>query len=466
MADDRNAKQSDPGAGEPLPAHATAVLAGWATSDPPAGFVDRVIAAARQDQVVPAPSRRRRPVAAVVVAVVTVIASVTASVVLLGGGGSPEEGARVVWDRETITFGRRGVAVAEAGTELTWTLSATGSAEVHQTRGDVFYRVEKGGPFVVETPYGRIIVRGTCFRVEVLDMSVSRQAWISGAVGAALAATIVIAVYEGQIRVVNARGQADARAGEQIALGAGSAPVKLASPATVTALEPPPPGSATLQELLRRDQSHRGEIALLRARLGTLENAAASPEAPATSDHRAGKRKIVDLSREELAAMAKDCEIRFDIPGYGIEPRLMTDKMAQAANLSADDRAVYDQTVRKENDPYMATLRALYQELAGDPGDNLDARSLYMEILHKSPSADYEAARKQLAEERAGLVAPPADPFGRTRSVVERMLRLQATAGNTLEQLLAAELGPDKAHQIRQSGWAGGDDNVLSGCPE
>jgi len=46
------------------------------------------------------------------------------------------------------------------------------------------------------------------------------------------------------------------------------------------------------------------------------------------------------------------------------------------------------------------------------------------------------------------------------------MLRLLSGAGNTLEQLLAAQLGPAKAHQIRQTGWAGGDDSILYGCPD
>jgi hypothetical protein len=65
-----------------------------------------------------------------------------------------------------------------------------------------------------------------------------------------------------------------------------------------------------LQELLRRDQAHRGEIALLRARLSTVETTTTSPEAAGAAAHREGKRKIVDLSGEELAEMAKDCEIR------------------------------------------------------------------------------------------------------------------------------------------------------------
>jgi hypothetical protein len=453
--------------GEPLPADIAAELTGWATSEPPAGFVDRVIAAARGAPAAPLPGRRRRR-RSIGAWIAAAVAAAAALILLRGAPGVPDEGSRVVADRETIALGRRGVAVAEPGAELTWTIAPSGAAQIHQIRGDVFYRVERGGPFTVDTPYGRVVVTGTCFRVEVLDMSVSRRAWIGGVIGAAVAATVVISVYEGRVRVVNARGQADARAGDRIALGAGAAPARLDASAArpaVAAIEPPPLDSATVAELLHRDQSHRGEIALLRARIQALETGvAASAEHPAAAEHREGRRKILDLSPGELLDMAKNCEIRFDIPGYGIEPRLMTDRLAATTNLSADERAIYDQTVRKENAQYMTALRALYQELGGGDSENLDPHALMTEILHKSPSSDYEAARKRLAEERAGLVAPPADP--RNQSVVERMLRLQSTAGNALEQLLAAELGPDKAHQIRAGGWAGGDDAVLSGCPD
>ncbi|HEU4733177.1 MAG TPA: hypothetical protein VFT22_35035 [Kofleriaceae bacterium] len=459
MTDDR-ATSSDPADGTPLPAEVKTVLAGWADGDPPPGFADRVLAAARRE---PAARRRWRrwPIGVAAAAIAGVVVAA-----LVAGEGSPEQGARVVQARETIALGRRGVAVAEPGTELTWTISAAGAAEVHQARGDVFYRVDKGGPFVVETPYGQVMVRGTCFRVEVLNMSVSRQAWIGGAVGAALAATVVIAVYEGHVRVVNARGQADAHAGDRIALGAGAAPTKLpaGAPGAPTPVEPPPSGTATLQELLARDQSHRGEIALLRARVRALESgAAAASNSPEPQAHE-GHYKVFGFSREELADMARRCEIRFDRPGYGLEPRLMTDKLAHAAGLSPDEQAAFNQTLRAQNDTYMAALRALYQELTGDPGDNLDTSSLFMEVLRKSPSAEVEAARKRLAEERAGLVPAPADTHD--QSVIQRLFRLDIAAGDTLERMLAAELGPERAHQIRTAGWPGGENNSLDGCPE
>ncbi|HET7500192.1 MAG TPA: hypothetical protein VFK02_04290 [Kofleriaceae bacterium] len=460
-ADDRTRRTTRSGPGEetPLPAEVSSVLAGWAEGDPPPGFADRVLGAMQRE---PAARRARRrwPIVALAVAITGAAVAVVGA---FGAGGRAEQGARVVQARETIPLGARGVAVAEPGAELTWTIAAGGAAELHQARGDVFYRVEKGGPFVVETPYGQVMVRGTCFRVEVMNMSVSRQAWIGGAVGAALAATVVIAVYEGQVRVVNARGHVEAHPGDRVALGAGAPPTLLAGAPEPAPVEPPP-ATATVQELLARDQSHRGEIAQLRARVRALESGGPGASATHEPPAREGRYKMIDFSKEELAEMATRCEIRFDVPGYGNEPRLVTDKLAGATSMSADEQAIFNQTLRAQNDTYMAALRALYRELTGEPGDNLETSALFMEILRKSPSGDVEAARKELAAERAGLVPVPADTHN--QSVVQRLFRLDMTAGDALERKLAAELGPERAHQIRAIGWPGGETNSLDGCPE
>jgi hypothetical protein len=472
----------------PLPERVAEVFAQWATSDPPEGFADRVISAAlgaepaepvrREGRLARwsqryssagAPGERprgrvaRRAIAAVIGALIAVAVSLA---VLRDPDRVPAQGSRVVHQRETIALGARAVAVAEADAELTWSVAA-GSAEVHQTRGEVFYRVEPGGPFVVETPYGQVIVRGTCFRVEVMDMRMSRQTWISGGVGAALAAAVVVTLYEGHVRVVNARGHRDAEPGDRIALAAGTAPIALgaASSGRAVALEPPPPGTASVEELLRRDQTHRGEIAMLRARVAALQSGA--PEAPTVpgAAHPGGRRAIVDIAPQDLAEMARNCEIRFDVPGYGIEPAVMTDQRAAIDQLSGDERAIYDRIARQESARYMAALRALYQELVGgDAAETLEAHAIFTEILRKSPGGEVEVARKQLAAERAGLAAAPVDL--RNHSVAERMFRLEIDAAGTLEQRLAAELGPARAHQIRLNGWPGGDDAVLYGCPE
>jgi hypothetical protein len=43
----------------------------------------------------------------------------------------------------------------------------------------------------------------------------------------------------------------------------------------------------------------------------------------------------------------------------------------------------------------------------------------------------------------------PARSASKDQSVIEQLFRLETAAGNTLEQLLAAELGRDTSHRIR-----------------
>src|SRR5262245_26845275 len=98
MADDRTRETQDPG--EPLPPEAAAVLAQWATADPPAGFVDRVIAAAQQQ-----PARRARRRARLLAIAVAALVATAGSLVLLARGTPSDNGARVVRERETIRLG-------------------------------------------------------------------------------------------------------------------------------------------------------------------------------------------------------------------------------------------------------------------------------------------------------------------------------------------------------------------------
>jgi hypothetical protein len=79
--------------------------------------------------------------------------------------------------------------------------------------------------------------------------------------------------------------------------------------------------------------------------------------------------------------------------------------------------------------------------------------------------ADYEAARKQLAEERAGMVAPPADPTGRGRSVVERMLCLQARQAARSSCCSPPNSAPPRrTRSAKPAGPAA--TRILYGCPD
>ncbi|HEY3358598.1 MAG TPA: hypothetical protein VGQ83_35450 [Polyangia bacterium] len=114
----------------------------------------------------------------------------------------PGSGARTTAVRETILLGGRGVAVAEAGSGLVWAIDRKGAARVNQAAGDVFYRVEAGGAFLVSTPAGDVTAVGTCFRVAV-----------DAAPAAAAAATVSVA--EGRVLIGNRGGNREIGPGER-----------------------------------------------------------------------------------------------------------------------------------------------------------------------------------------------------------------------------------------------------------
>ena len=179
----------------------------------PAAMADRVLAGLRARATRPRRSRRVRTSIAVAASI-----GVAAIAVLLWprGPGLASSGGRVAAVRESIAIGARAVAVAEAGSELAWTV-VDGAAIVEQRKGDVFYRVTPGQPFVVAAGGARVRVLGTCFRVEVNDMSATRSTGkllAAAAAGAALSA-VVVTVYEGRVRLENAHGQVELAPGQQ-----------------------------------------------------------------------------------------------------------------------------------------------------------------------------------------------------------------------------------------------------------
>lgn len=113
--------------------------------------------------------------------------------------------------RETVTLGTRGVAVAEPGAAFDWKVVGTGAASVEQTEGSVFYRVERGGSFVVSTPAGDVTATGTCFTVEVRP-----------------SATVLLTVYEGRVLFENDTGKTEVAAGQTAVAGANTAPQRVA----------------------------------------------------------------------------------------------------------------------------------------------------------------------------------------------------------------------------------------------
>lgn len=466
-------------------------LDAWEPMEPPAGFADRVMAAREAGAAVGSgPASEESPAArpktrapgrgrllrafAAGAAIAASIAIATLELFAPAPLRVASEGRAAPSAQAEVRIGGRAVAVVEAGASIAWKVGAGGATRVEQARGDVFYRVEKGGPFVVTTAAGDVSVQGTCFRVEVETMGWSKMT-AAAAAGAVAATIVTVAVYEGRVRVANAQGEASVGAGESATLAAGAAPSVIAGdrraarepvdkagapPALVAALMEPPGAAATREDLLARDEAHRGRIALLESRVKKLEEAAAE-KPDGRRGGPGGEKKFYDLTPQDWAEMAKDCELRMGLPNFGNELHTFQPsdlgEMGIAEALTDDVNRVY----KAQNDAYMGKLRALYLEATGDAAgaDTLDMRSLATEILEKSGKTSASDARRRIALEHAGQ-APTADPS--TLSVAERYYRMTLAAGEDFEKALGEVVGPDVAHRTRDA-WTG-NRSTMSGC--
>jgi hypothetical protein len=436
------------------------VMAADALPPPPPDLARRTVEAMLVRVPVAAANPRRRPMRRAWPLLATLATGVAIGAIGTGwwrGGpaGGFARGERRPSAKETIRLGTRAVVVAEAGADLRWRPGPEDGVLVEQGAGAVFYRVN-AGPFVVETPFGLVRVQGTCFRVEVSDMNSFNRPNLSGAaLGAALGAAVVVSVYEG--RVLLARGS------DEVTLGPGESGELTASGPGRRAL---PEGRAAREAATSRvDRAavpRFEETEALRARVAEQERELADLRAgaPVAKKVTESKRRFLDASREELLARVERCELAFDTPSInGFDQ-----KTAQSMGLAEAEREALNEAMKEVKAQVVAELRALYVEMSGDAAtaDRLSPASMESEIFARAPEGSRGQARQQLAREKAGLSAPPAD-LAKT-PVAERTMRLMSGIGDRFEQKVAERLGPERARALRakEDGWRG--KTVSNGC--
>jgi len=472
------------------------LLGSWADPEVPAGFTDRVLAARQRDAAAqpagadapgarrprPGPGTRPRTRLFALTVLIASAAAVLAALVFRPHPRATAHGSHAPTARESIRVGHRGLAVAEPGSALTFTVSPGGVASIDQPRGTVFYRVEPGGPFVVHTPAGDVTVTGTCFQVEVLEMKPARAALIGAGVGAALATTVAVTVYEGHVGVANPRGHTALAAGERATMTpdappSAPGPARAASPgdlASAAALEPPPaprpaptPG-ASREELLARDAEQRSELGRMQQRIRELEIA----RDMAQGANRKGGPSASPFfapSKDELLAMAGECRLKWDSPPLELEPDQLGPKQAARWGLGDDERSAVNQVMTEFNNTEVAALRALYVEVTGDSAgaDSLTPRALGEDIVAKSAPAEVQDVFRRLSAERAGQASPPTAVALAKASPLERLMRRSTGAGDAFEAALARVIGPERAHAARAANDGWGNRNESSqGCPD
>lgn len=471
----------------------TAEALDWPAPEPPPGFAERATAAFLERE--PAPASRPSPRSRSTTAWIAVGAAVAAALVLWLAmpRGTASSDALTTDVQQTVSMGERAVAVASPGSVLRWSVDDDGVTAVEQDAGRVFYRVDHGGAFEVKTPAGTVRVTGTCFEVENRPMK--NKSTIKGAaLGAALASAVVVTVYEGGVVLANERGEVAVGPGDKARAEPGDAPRRWAdsdeSPTEVAAATAPtqddPDGAAgqvarqarALEQARADAVAKEQEIAQLRQQVTDLGGDPGQPgplelEARArrcATQGRFGDCPFLDPDEETLREMAKCASVKVDFPGFldNVDsPRV--DGYAKSLGISDPaEVAALQRAADAHYTDFNARLRQIFVELGGDPAMAEDASAATMKsfIADQLDNDLMGEVQRRVAEERAGMREPPADPSA--LSIEEQAFRLHAELGNDFEGYLAKELGPSRAHELRavQDGWPGSTSVSSGDCVE
>lgn len=421
----------------------------WDVDEPPAGFAGRVVHEAIQK---PEPAKARFPKKSIAFAVLALAAAV---LVWFGVSRVPSVGEATASARMEVAIGKRATAVLESGASVKWN-----GDRVTQERGDVFYRVERGGRFSVETPAGMVEVLGTCFRVRVRpadkgDGNVKLKKEVALAAGsAAIAALAVVTVYEGKVRLSHAKGKVDLAAGESGALdenGARRADGEALSSAEAAVGEK---GLAKANDELAKD------IADLNRKIRGAEKAkeklegellTAQTELAKRTDGGAPRgRHEFDLDETDWKTLAEEGTVKFRVPCLRSTPWKADGDVMDKLGLSPDDASTLSDAYKRSNDRVWAVIRPLCVKAIGnaDVVDSLGPDTcthVVVDMARKQNSEAASEAMRLVAEARAGL--KPAPAAGREGAVFETFWALTGEMSR-FESDLAQSFGPEEAKRI------------------
>lgn len=465
---------------------------GWSVIEPPRDFAERVAGLAAGDPAEPEsappdPTSRTRiwiglAVAAAIFLAVWAVGSLP---------GQPIRDSLTATEIETVRLEDRAVAVAQAGAVLRWEVAPDGTTKVEQDAGRVFYRVDHGETFDVKTPAGVVTVTGTCFDVELTTMKSTGMKM--GALGAALAAAVVVTVYEGGVVLANDRGDIDVSAGQKAVASGSTAPRSYADGdwndgAQIIAGKSASAGSTKagvadadqdpaahvrrqardIERLKAEKDAQHAELERLRAQ---VEDLGGEPGTPLTPEAAQAKAKrcatqsrtsdcpFLEPSEETLMEMAKCATVKVDYPPFlqNVEPPDVGEYARNMGLTDDKDIAGMQTAAQHHYDGYLAELRSMFVDLGGDQELAQDAspQTLNSFIADQVDRDTMSEVQRRIAGERAGIAEAPADLSA--LPIEERLVRLNAELGNDFEKHLAKELGAGRARSLRgmKDGWPG-----------
>lgn len=413
-------------------------------------------------------SRKPRPARGPVMAALALVA-VAVLLFVWTRGPSPSSGEVDARARQTVAIAHRGVAVVDAGAVMQWTVDEDGAARVQQSAGTVFYRVNEGDEFIVETPAGNAAVTGTCFTLELEPMRNEIKLGASAMAGAAATAAALLTVHEGSVVFDNDAGQVEAHAGQTAHARAGSAPAlgDAGDDDRDGARAPAGKTESRYERLVRENIEQRRALRKMQEELDAARNQAKAGTEPADAESPEVRRSVArhcaingdcdeklwtDPSIDELRELAKCGRILVDRPSFlQGDDFFPAGYMIESAGLSEEQAARYaalaEELYKESGTKYAAFGREL-----GVPAELINRLEPHqLSGLLESVVDDWEDTQHRVANERAHLSTPPEQ-----QSPSERALRYQWDLGDEFERRLATELGAEAAKQMRRAagGWA------------
>jgi hypothetical protein len=421
----------------------------WEPQEPPRGFAERVVETARRSQPPPMRSRAARVFAGLL------LAAAMAVVVVFGilRHRASARGAATADERQEVRVGTRALAVLEKGARVTWN-----GDDVQQSGGDVFWRVEPGVRFTVHTPAADVTVKGTCFRVKVSgeEEPMNARDARSGVVGAAIAATALVGVYEGKVAVSRAGQSVDLVAGQSAEagpggvkrVGGGGPDEEAQGAAASTASEGEKALAQANANLADSVRTYRRRLEALEAEKKKVEKELSQAQAQLTDGGVA--KSDYDLSPQDWKELAKEGEMRARLPcankegQYGYSP-----KELNKLGLAPQDGPIIQQAFQTSHQRSWGVIQPLCSQALGGADVSKIGQTACVSILMQQ-AADQNGAQeeediRQVAEIMAGTRPPPAsgsqpDPL---------LVALLALAHETqnMQNDLTQSLGPDDARR-------------------
>jgi len=287
----------------------------------------------------------------------------------------------------------------------------------------------------------------------------SKKQLLGMSAGAALGAVAVVIVYEGRVQLSQAGevvaigagevGQLNERGAQRLAVGAGAL--------EAAQLRARDPSRALVNVRSQDEEALRQGIAAANEKLQALEAERSSlaerlGRAQGELARRSGEpreRDDFDLDQADWRELAAKGSVKYRLPCQFEGGWTPSPEQLDALGLAPDDAETLRGAYERSRQRVWSVVGRLCEDAVGAP-DMVDAIStdtcthIVMDVARSKDAASAKAALHAVAEVRAGLREPPAEPH---HPVYDLFYTLSGEA-HALEADLAESFGPEEAKRI------------------